>query len=108
MGVADAMAEEFTYFCRCDVCRCSLFRGDNWYHKPGTNYDLCARDFAKLSAEERQACTVGFGFFGARLIASPCRAYLRKRVPTLPNPCTILTVGRFPDFTNSCHHAITG
>eukprot|EP00913_Durusdinium_trenchii_P024549 g23046.t1 len=54
MGVADAMAEEFTYFCRCDVCRCSLFRGDNWYHKPGTNYDLCARDFAKLSAEERQ------------------------------------------------------
>ena len=53
-GPADAMAEEFTYFCRCDVCRCSLFRGDNWYHKPGTNYDLCARDFAKLSASERQ------------------------------------------------------
>lgn len=55
MGITDAAAEEFTYFCRCDVCRCSLFRGDNWYHKPGTNYDLCARDFGKLPEEERQA-----------------------------------------------------
>eukprot|EP00438_Fugacium_kawagutii_P030261 Skav219073 [mRNA] locus=scaffold1777:36820:41641:- [translate_table: standard] len=54
MGITDAAAEEFTYFCRCDVCRCSLFRGDNWYHKPGTNYDLCARDFGKLPEEERQ------------------------------------------------------
>lgn len=54
MGVSEAPAEEFTYFCRCDACRCSLFRGDNWYHKPGTNYDLCARDFAKLPEAERQ------------------------------------------------------
>lgn len=57
MGVSEAPAEEFTYFCRCDACRCSLFRGDNWYHKPGTNYDLCARDFAKLPEAERQACS---------------------------------------------------
>ncbi|CAJ1354552.1 unnamed protein product [Effrenium voratum] len=53
MGVSDR-GEDYTYFCRCDVCRCSLFRGENWYHKPGTNYDLCARDFAKLSEGERK------------------------------------------------------
>uniref|UniRef100_A0A7S1NU82 phosphoserine phosphatase n=1 Tax=Eutreptiella gymnastica TaxID=73025 RepID=A0A7S1NU82_9EUGL len=45
---------DITYMCRCDECRVSLFRGDNWYHKPGTNYDLCAKDFWKLPEAERK------------------------------------------------------
>lgn len=45
--------EDITYFCRCDECRTSLFRGENWFHKPGTNYDLCAKDFWKLPEAER-------------------------------------------------------
>ena len=46
--------QDITYMCRCDECRVSLFRGDNWYHKPGTNYDLCAKDFYKLPESDRK------------------------------------------------------
>jgi len=46
--------EDVTYFCRCDECRASLFRGENWFHKPGTNYDLCAKHYWKLSAADRE------------------------------------------------------
>eukprot|EP00933_Yihiella_yeosuensis_P071718 TRINITY_DN79957_c0_g1_i1.p1 TRINITY_DN79957_c0_g1~~TRINITY_DN79957_c0_g1_i1.p1 ORF type:complete len:586 (+),score=105.51 TRINITY_DN79957_c0_g1_i1:144-1901(+) len=44
--------EDVTFMCRCDECRVSLFRGENWYHKTGTNYDLCAKDFFKLKSHE--------------------------------------------------------
>ncbi|CAE8647550.1 unnamed protein product [Polarella glacialis] len=46
--------DDITYFCRCDECRTSLFRGENWFHKPGTNFDLCAKDFWKLAEAERK------------------------------------------------------
>eukprot|EP00931_Biecheleriopsis_adriatica_P003949 TRINITY_DN105696_c0_g1_i1.p1 TRINITY_DN105696_c0_g1~~TRINITY_DN105696_c0_g1_i1.p1 ORF type:complete len:599 (+),score=137.78 TRINITY_DN105696_c0_g1_i1:47-1798(+) len=46
--------DDITYFCRCDECRTSLFRGENWFHKPGTNYDLCAKCFYKLSEADRK------------------------------------------------------
>mmetsp|Transcript_15759 Transcript_15759/g.28723 ORF Transcript_15759/g.28723 Transcript_15759/m.28723 type:complete len:589 (-) Transcript_15759:94-1860(-) len=47
-------ADDITYFCRCDECRTSLFRGDNWFHKPGTNYDLCAKCFWKQGEPDRK------------------------------------------------------
>jgi len=46
--------EDITFFCRCNECRTSLFRGENWFHKPGTNYDLCARCFYKLGEPDRK------------------------------------------------------
>mmetsp|Transcript_85920 Transcript_85920/g.135651 ORF Transcript_85920/g.135651 Transcript_85920/m.135651 type:complete len:584 (+) Transcript_85920:67-1818(+) len=49
--------DDVTYFCRCDECRTSLFRGENWFHKPGTNYDLCKKCFWKLSDEDRKVYT---------------------------------------------------
>jgi len=53
LSALEAM-DDTTYFCRCDVCRTSLFRGENWYHKPGTNYDLCAKDFFTFKEDERK------------------------------------------------------
>jgi phosphoserine/homoserine phosphotransferase len=32
-----------------------LFRGDNWYHKPATTCDLCAKHFWKLPEDQREA-----------------------------------------------------
>lgn len=46
--------QEVTYFCRCDECRTSLFRGENWWHKPGTNFDLCLKCYSKLGDEDRK------------------------------------------------------
>lgn len=31
-----------------------MFRGENWFHKPGTNYDLCARCFETLKDDDRK------------------------------------------------------
>jgi len=47
--------DDLTYFCRCDVCRVSLYRGENWYHKPGTNEDFCAKCYWKAGDEDRKA-----------------------------------------------------
>mmetsp|Transcript_72517 Transcript_72517/g.172913 ORF Transcript_72517/g.172913 Transcript_72517/m.172913 type:complete len:584 (+) Transcript_72517:115-1866(+) len=49
--------EDITFFCRCDECRTSLFPGEQWYHKPGTNYDLCARCYFKQSEADRKIYT---------------------------------------------------
>jgi len=42
-----------TYYCRCDECRKGLYRGDNWYHKPGTFKDICAKHWQVLQKEQR-------------------------------------------------------
>lgn len=49
------MQADATYYCRCDVCRKGLYRGDDWYHKPGSVEDLCAAHWAALPCEQNKA-----------------------------------------------------
>lgn len=52
-----------TFFARCDgasalgssQCREGLYRGSNWYHKPGENRDLCQGCWKRIAAEEQKA-----------------------------------------------------
>mmetsp|Transcript_76030 Transcript_76030/g.211278 ORF Transcript_76030/g.211278 Transcript_76030/m.211278 type:complete len:591 (+) Transcript_76030:74-1846(+) len=53
MGVQNG-EEAVTYYCRCDECRKGLYRGGDWYHKPGTHKDLCASHWGKLDEDHRR------------------------------------------------------
>jgi len=44
---------DYTYYCRCDECRKGLYRGDDWYHKPGTHKDLCSAHWQALQKAQR-------------------------------------------------------
>jgi len=41
------------YFGRCDTCRKGVYVGDDWYHKPGNLFDLCASHWGKLPDSQR-------------------------------------------------------
>jgi phosphoserine/homoserine phosphotransferase len=57
------MSYATTYFARCDgasvlgssQCRKGLYRGSDWYHKPGENRDLCQDCLTKIVADDRKA-----------------------------------------------------
>ena len=39
----------------CDVTKAKLVPGEDWYHKTGQSYDLCAAEHAKLGEAEQRA-----------------------------------------------------
>merc|ERR1719436_1731213 len=41
----------------CDVCRCTLLVGPNWYHKLGSDDDLCEKHWQELNEADQASFT---------------------------------------------------